>query len=135
LRDVRAAGGLDEVDAVGFHPYAAQPSSPSDLDAANPFQQTRELRKLVDRTAPLPIWATEAGAWTGGDRAISERAQTRHVAEYLDEWHAWPRSGPLFYYELTDEGNDPREREDHFGLLRADGTEKPAYATFDELVG
>jgi hypothetical protein len=135
LRDVRAADGLEEIDAVAFHPYAAQPSAPSDPGIANPFQQTRELRRLVDRSRPLPIWATEAGAWTGGDRRISERAQARHVAEYLEEWHAWPRVGPFFYYELTDSGEDPDEREDHFGLIRADGTEKPAYATFDELVG
>jgi hypothetical protein len=137
LRDVEGLGGTDAVDAIGFHPYAAQPFSPTSRDDANPFWQTRALRALLDTRGDdqVPIWGTEAGAWTGGDRGISERDQARYVREYLEAWHTFPRTGPFIYYELVDAGTDPGVREQHFGLVRADWTRKPAYATFDDLVG
>jgi polysaccharide biosynthesis protein PslG len=137
LRDVVDADVISHVDAVGFHPYAAQPLSPSDLSEANPFQQTLALRELLDAGGDrqVPIWGTEAGAWTGGDRGIPETAQTRYVREYLRGWHAFPETGPFFYYELSDEGDDPGVRGQHFGLVRSDGSHKPAYAAFHALSG
>jgi hypothetical protein len=136
LRDVDDAGATSSVDAIGFHPYAVQPLGPDGRAEANPFQQTRALRALLDVRghAELPIWGTEAGAWTGGDGGISESAQARAVRDYLRAWHAFPRTGPFFYYELRDApGVGPGDR--HFGLLRSDGSSRPAYAAFDALVG
>jgi hypothetical protein len=35
---------------------------------------------------------------------------------------------------MIDQGSKPDEREDHFGLLRADGSEKPAYVGLKNLI-
>ena len=42
-----------------------------------------------------------------------------------------------YLYELVDQGADPDkdERDENFGLLRYDGTEKPAYGALENLIG
>jgi hypothetical protein len=39
-----------------------------------------------------------------------------------------------FLYELINEGSDPRNREHNFGLLRVDGSEKPAFRSLRNLI-
>jgi hypothetical protein len=39
-------------------------------------------------------------------------------------------TGPFFWYQIRDQGTDPADREQNFGLLRRDGSPKPAYGAF-----
>ena len=57
---------------------------------------------------------------------MPEQTQATMVGQLYDLWTSIPNSGPLFYYTLRDFGGD--DREDHFGLLRTDGSAKPSYA-------
>jgi hypothetical protein len=136
LRQVYDANGAGTFDAVAFHPYAGQPWLPSTEAEWNPFQQTEALHSLMVQRGDgaKRIWGTEAGAWTGGDRAISEADQVEHVREYLTLWAQWSFTGPFLYYELVDKGTNTTDREQTFGLLHADHTPKPAYTTFNTLV-
>jgi hypothetical protein len=80
------------------------------------------------------LWGTEIGAATGGTYAVSEAEQATLVEQMHAHWRQIRATGPLFYYTLEDFGGDDREH--HFGLLRADGSAKPAYAALrDRVIG
>jgi hypothetical protein len=131
-----ANGGGGSFDAVGHHPYAGQPYLPSVLAQWNAYQQSANLHDLMvaNGDGAKQVWGTEAGSWTGGDRAVSEAEQIAYVTEYLTLWSRWSWTGPLIYYELRDQGTDRSDREQNFGLLRYDWSAKPAFETFSDVV-
>ncbi|RYF66739.1 MAG: beta-xylosidase, partial [Comamonadaceae bacterium] len=131
-------------DAIGNHPYDS-PRLPSERAAHN-------WQKMVG-TAPAnlrgmlaghgrpetPVWITEYGAPTlGADSygtVVSEDRQARMLEEAFRLVSGYPWSGPLFWYNFKDFcPPDPAQSpECFFGLLRHDGTYKPAalkYAAF-----
>ncbi len=123
LADVYDAGGADLFDALSYHPYTNSPRTemqiiPDELDAIT-------VSKTGDS---LNIWATEYGAPTGGEWSVSEARQTELVTEAHQEWYSYPYAGPMFWYSHRDRVGE--DRENHFGLLRADGTRKPAYNSY-----
>jgi len=82
---------------------------------------------------PTKIWATEYGAPTGGPNSVTEQAQATMVTVSLNVWYDKPYAGPMFWYSVRDTGTSTSDREQHFGVLRHDGTAKPAYATLASL--
>lgn len=82
--------------------------------------------------------ATESGyhtltSWTGAHAPVTEQAMARYIPRlYLEYFDAGiPRT---YLYELIDQGTSPTTREDHFGLLRNDGSEKPAYRALANMI-
>ena len=84
--------------------------------------------------------ATETGyhnglATTGNHPPTSEEAAAIYMPRLFLEYF---REGiaRTFSYELVDENPDPSlsEREDHFGLLRSDFSEKPAFTALHNLI-
>jgi hypothetical protein len=117
------AGGLRTVsDGVAVHPYPDAPVADS-----GELVKATEIRAVMDANgdAAKPLWGTEVGAPTGGDPSVAEAEQAALVGQVYDRWSRISRAGPLFYYTLYDFGGT--DREDHFGLLRLDGSRKPAY--------
>ena len=49
---------------------------------------------------------------------------------WIKDWSAF--TGPMFWYMIRDEGNNPYVRDDNFGLLRRNFTSKPAYNVFKQ---
>jgi hypothetical protein len=81
------------------------------------------------------IWATEFGAPTsGGSAAVSEARQATMLTDGLQRFSGYSWSGPLFLYSLQDKGTDPSDLEDWFGVIRADGSRKPAYARLAKML-
>jgi hypothetical protein len=89
-----------------------------------------------------PMWATETGyhnaihAGAAGHRPASELAAGKYMPRLLLE--LFNRNfGRTYLYELIDERSDPsRTKQDaNFGLLRSDGSEKPAYRAVKGLLG
>ncbi len=121
-RDLYAAGLRTVSDGVAVHPY---PDAP--VPASGELAKARRIRALMNANGDTAkaLWGTETGAPTGGTPSIGERAQAVLVRGIHDEWSSIRNVGPLMYYTLDDFGGD--DREDHFGLLRADGSQKPAY--------
>ena len=74
------------------------------------------------------VWGTEYGVPTGGPWSVAESTQAEYVDQAVDAWYAKAYTGPLFWYSARDTGTSPDDREQHFGLLRFDGSAKPAYA-------
>jgi len=86
--------------------------------------------------AKKKIWATEWGAPTGASAtSVTEAEQAQLVTAVLTKLKAWRWAGPSFFYSFRDKGTDPANREDNFGLVRRDWSQKPAYEAFRSTVG
>jgi hypothetical protein len=136
LTRVYDAGGGRAFDAVGLHPYSF-PHLPTYAADYNTFVTTPGLyRVMVDHgDAAKRIWGTEVGAPTaGGDGSVTESLQAKIATQAYEHWTAWPFTGPLIWFAFEDAGSDPDNRDDHFGLVAADGREKPAAAVFRAIV-
>jgi hypothetical protein len=86
-----------------------------------------------------PLWSTECGYHNRieqtGHPGVSEAA----AAKYLPRMHALLFGLGLerrYSYELADEKPDPgmTDMEQHFGLLRSDGSRKPAFIALRNLI-
>lgn len=123
-------GADQHLDLNNMHSYAA----------GRPPEQTAgdALADSVVRPG-VPTWSTETGyhnALKGqpSQPGVSERAAAAYsVRTYLENARLGvPRT---YLYELYDQFNDPggASMESHFGLIRADGTPKPAYLAVRSL--
>ncbi len=123
-------------DAVSVHPYT-YPALPTQTQDYNTFFQLEALHQVMAAAADAgtPIWLTEFGAPTGtSDTAVSDDEQAVQISSGIEEARSRSYLGPLYVYSLRDAGTDPANPEDDFGILRADGSPKPAYAAVGELV-
>lgn len=137
LRGVYDAGGGDAFDAVGHHPYhfPCRVDTPGDWNAW--WAVTPRLRQLMEERGDghKRIWLTEYGAPTGSsERAVSEEDQAAMARQALLAAQRWEWTGPLFWYAVRDKGPDPTDPEQNFGLLRRDGSAKPAWSAFRDGV-
>ncbi len=133
LRLLQAQGVLDQVDAVAVHGFPLDWNLwpihdwPAKLD---------EIRAVTD----LPIWVTEAGASSFGAEEIQDWGLAR-TAELLRgrapriHWYSLydlPRTWPATTRHKEAEGSS-YYRHFHMGLLREDGSPKPAAERFASL--
>ncbi|XXY51250.1 hypothetical protein WME91_08920 [Sorangium sp. So ce269] len=132
-----AAGAFDGVAA---HPYT-WPWTPTPDHAI--FQNLDAVAAILAAhgDAHKPIVITEWGAPTGGTAPIpgfvhvSEEEHARQMRVFWDTWVQKPYGGPAFVYSLIDDPDQPASTEGHFGLLRADGSEKPSMAAWTSRIG
>lgn len=139
LQGLYARGAGRSFDAVAHHPYSF-PTNPLDAHDWNAFTQTQMLYDVMvaHGDAAKKIWATEAGAPTGTDRqALSDAQQAQWVHDYYQGWNTTFRNftGPLLWFRLRDNGTNLADRWQNLGLLRIDGTPKPAYAAYQQMTG
>lgn len=110
------------------------------------------LKEIVDRHAPSKeVWLTEYGwetpaygGWPGGG-SVSEASQATYHAAFLDARHQvaagtwdgsendpWPNLARVFLYDARDSVVDGRLYA--FGILRVDGTPKPAWGAIKGFI-
>lgn len=143
-------GAQNYFDAIALHPY----NYPASLDykVSNNWRQINLIRQImVDHgDAAKKIWLTEYGAPTNGLGTahslnqfnfkygfdfMSENAQKQMVegiADFYGKNVKW--LGPFFWYNLRDSGNRKENTENFFGLIRSDGSKKPAYDQFKKII-
>jgi hypothetical protein len=125
--------------AFADHPYWYG-HDPAETSPAGPFDRIETLRKrmIEQGAATKPIFITEYGESTAdcGSECVSEQAQAEHLQEMIEAVATHPEWGVemLSVYQLRDRGTDSSERERQFGLLREDGSEKPAYGVVEAAV-
>ncbi len=149
LNAIYAQGARPYFDAVADQPYTfpLSPSSNAD-DAWNQMASgTNSLREsmVVEGDAQKKIWITEFGAPTGGPGPIStitdpnltnqpyvvdESLQAKILTDALILYKQYSWAGPFFVYTYQDAGTDQSTNENFFGLVRYDGSPKPAYDAF-----
>ena len=151
---VISTGGVQQVDrdfirAVGD--ISATQSGP-DAVSVHPYRQTepetvladyRALREDLSSYAKRPqVWATEWSypsvgyhyvADIGNGHSSEARARQANYAVrlFLMNWIA--QVGLTSYYDMRDDGTDPKEMEHNFGLLDAHNEKLPAYVSVKHL--
>jgi hypothetical protein len=119
-------------DAFAEHPYWYG-HEPASSGPAGPFGriETTRLRMNEHGANTKPIWITEYGESTAdcGEECVGEETQALHLQQMLDAIATRTDWGVkmISVFQLQDRGTDSSDRERQFGLLREDGSEKPAY--------
>jgi beta-xylosidase len=127
-------GVLGAVDVVAVHGF------PLDWNHWAINQWPEKLRE-IEAVTTLPVWVTEVGASTFGAEEVQEFG-LRRTAELLlgrvprVHWYSLydlPRAWPATTRHREAEGSS-YYRHFYLGLLREDGTPKPAIALFPQYV-
>lgn len=140
LESMYRHGAQGYFDAVGNHPYTS-PRMPGDWAAHNwrkMAASSPSFLSIMKRYGDggKKIWITEYGAPTGGkDRwgtVISEARQADMVEQTFGEAASLPWAGPVFWYNYRDfcPYAPDADAECFFGLVRFDGSPKPAFEKF-----
>lgn len=129
--DVGSLAGA--LDVGNVHPYTGGLSP-------TPEHVADELSQSAFVTGAEPVWATEAGFHdamnaTTGQAPVPEDVAAVYTLRTLLE-HYDDGIARTYLYELIDEKPDPalRDPEQHFGLLRNDFSEKPAFVALRNLL-
>ena len=128
LTGIYASGGAAYFDVVGTHPYT-WPDDPTVSTNWNWLLKTVELRSLMEAQGDgeKQLWATEFGYPTNtGARGVSEYVQAQYIRDGARIWASWPWAGTIIFYSMQDLTPLDSDPEHNFGLLRADGSPKPA---------
>lgn len=140
-----AAGAHGYFDAIASHPYSF-PDMPWQQASWNPFVHLPEVHSLMvaNGDGQKYIWLTEYGAPTNytdptsyekeclaadaGQTIVTEANQNSECSgAFLAIKRDLPYVAALFWFNWQDSKYDGT-----FGLLRADGTEKPSYSTYQK---
>jgi hypothetical protein len=125
-----ADGAKGCFDAVAMHPYT-YPQLPPDDGTRSWSQMLTARQTMVDNgDGAKQIWATEYGAPTNGTDGVTEAEQAQMLDVAYRLWSTYSWTGPFCWFQYKDKGTDPTDHSDWFGLLRYDGSHKPAYATY-----
>lgn len=126
------------VHGFALHPYRVGEHPAARIPGAS-LEQIAQLRQGMDAHGAdgKPILITEYGQSTAdcGDGCVTEEEQADHLAALVDlvsvrpEW----RVELVTVYQLRDRGTNSSDREEQFGLLREDGSQKPAFWVVQQL--
>lgn len=149
LAGVYAVGGKNYFDAVADHPYTfpLSPASPAPHAWNQMASSGGSLRSIMARSGDggKKIWMTEFGAPTGGPGPVAtptsnnlaehpyvvdEALQAKILSDAVKLYKTYTWAGPFLYYSYQDAGTSSDTNENFFGLVRADGSHKPAYDVY-----
>lgn len=125
------AGGLKGIDGVSIHPYVFSERDKSPEKVLHWVTQIEEELREANDGSPVDIYLTEIGWPTHtGKTGTPPEVAAAYAARLLFGARTLPYVRGVWWYDYSDDGTDPHEREHHFGLLTYDGREKPAAAAF-----
>lgn len=128
LKDAIHLGLLEHVDAVSIHLY--NHSMPLYKGGAKEMlSRTRRAHDILKAEWPkrdIPIYITEIG-WpnNSGKFGVSLADAAVQATEFLLEVKLLDYVKGVWFYEFQNGGNDPSAREDNFGFIDKEGTQKP----------
>ena len=132
------AGASGFFDAFGDHPYTYPAVAGANSYGA--WGQMSALHQLMiaHGDGDKKIWITEYGAPTNGPDSTyftSETGQAQELSAAVDLAVRYSWVGSFFWYTYLDPGNTTDTNENFFGLVRSDGSFKPAYAAYQAAIG
>ncbi len=150
VKQLYANGAKGYFDGVAVHPYS-YPFLPSFNTTGNPWPGMTQMYQIMANNGDgqKKIWITEFGAPTNGpgDMAIlgntkkegaadhvSEDLQSRILEDALAHYKEYAWAGPFLWYSFQDVGTDSSNKENFFGLVRYDGSKKPAYDALEKVL-
>jgi polysaccharide biosynthesis protein PslG len=122
------AGGFQYLDAFSVHPYNYQQERPTpEAD----IEHLDALKARVDHFAPgrdLQIYVTEVGWPTHeGPHGSTEATEAANLQRFLLLAKSRSWIAGVWWYDLFDDGDNPHDKENRFGLLSHAGVGKPAF--------
>ncbi|MBB5163681.1 cellulase family glycosylhydrolase [Mycobacterium sp. AZCC_0083] len=120
------SGAQGYFDALSFHPYQyTTPFSAGGIYPDSPINQLADIRDLMVANGDTgkTIWASEYGEPTS---VAGDAQQAAYLQDMLTTWRTLNYTGPAFVYTLEDDQTGSTNPEDTLGLIRDDGTWKPA---------
>ena len=130
---IYAAGGQPYFDALSFHPYQyTTPFSQGGYLPDSPVNQLAAMHDLMvaNGDGDKLIWASEYGEPSS---VAGEANQAAYLEDMLTTWRTLDYTGPTFVWTLQDRNTASTDPEDTFGVVRSDGTWKPAAYVIQEL--
>ena len=138
VKAMYAAGVHGSLDAVGHHPYPPLPYSPLVANTGwNAVMQTVTIHDVMAANGDggRQIWGTEFGTPTGTtSMGVSELKQAQYLTDEIQQWSTWSFTGPLFVHMIRDRPYDRTDWAYDLGLMRSNGTAKPAYLAIKFLL-
>jgi hypothetical protein len=127
LNTLYANGIRGSEDGISVHAYAEERGFPG-LGSVHDA-----MGAAGDNTK---VWVTEFGWPTGTNTNwhVSEADQATNITNGFNDLTAlpWVQAGVL--YDLHDEGTDPSNMEDNFGVIHRDYTAKPGYQALTDVL-
>jgi polysaccharide biosynthesis protein PslG len=124
------AGGFNHCDGFSVHPYNHHDRDASAEDVWRWLDELHAVIKAKTKKS-IPLWITEIG-WPNHDGvgASTEAVSAQRLLKLnlLLATRSYIRG--VWWYDLFDDGDSPREMEHNFGLIRIHGQEKPGYRAF-----
>jgi hypothetical protein len=115
--DLIDRGGLKEMDAYSVHPYH-YPGGPEWLrGSGDTIAGLRERIRAANGGKDKPIVLSEMGWPTDTGHGTTERQQADNLIRLYAIGLANGVSR-VYWYDLVDDGSDPAEKEQNFGMLR-----------------
>jgi hypothetical protein len=140
LKDMYADGAKGHFNAVGYHPYSypALPDTYRSWSGWSQMNQTRpSIRSVMasNGDASKRIWITEVGAPSSGPDGVGRTGQATDLSQAITNTKKTSWIGGLYLYSWQDEGTDPTNDEDWFGLVTVTGAHKAAYTAVAAALG
>ncbi|HEX2950338.1 MAG TPA: sugar-binding protein [Armatimonadota bacterium] len=132
IKKVLQSGGATSMDAMSVHPYI-YPRSP---DEANLLDQLAQARLMLDENGAkhAKLWITEFGYPTHiGASGVSPARSAAYMVQYYTQALSLPYVERVFYYDIRDDGTNPKYNENNFGLVAFDGSPKAGYAAYNTM--
>lgn len=132
LTALYAHGLKGHFDAYSCHPYFHQhPAAIPGQHRSPNLTALASVREALDvmGDAHIPLWITEIG-YPSVDYLGGEREQAFQLRQTLAAFRDLDRLGPVFWYDLKDDGPEATQAEHRFGLVREDLSLKPAFFEF-----
>lgn len=122
-------GILDSIDGITLHPYgylaADKEMGTPEGNLATIDNYEQHLRKTFGKEVPLYI--TEIGVPNySGKGGVDLNSSAQFVVKYTLMAKARPYIKGVWWYDLINDGTNPRINEHNFGLYNADSSAKPA---------
>ncbi|WBL72098.1 cellulase family glycosylhydrolase [Serratia liquefaciens] len=129
-------GVLNYVDGLSIHPYSygndsyAVRAPEGNLSVVDQFEA--KLAKAAGRS--VPIYITEIGVPTyEGKGGLSKDLAAQYIVKYTFLAKSRPYIKGVWWYDLLDDGDNPKINEHRFGLLTRDGQPKPSMLAFSKV--
>jgi hypothetical protein len=131
MRDVYAAGGIGQADAVAHHLYFGA----VDDYVLNMRQQIARLRGVMASNGDggMPIWITEMGISSSEETDL--QGQGPLLAQLITTLRRMQNVPVVVLHRLMDDRDSLTGVLDARGLLDASGNRKPAYCALAQALG
>jgi hypothetical protein len=127
-------GAVQKSDGISTHPYPG--SAPGEDHAEGVRKRLGDLWEVMslEGDADRPLWITETGVSTVGDRAFSGEEQAQALVAIYDLIRRVPQVKVLVFHRFRDAVGD-NDMEPGYGSVDATGAPKPAYCALGATRG